>query len=190
MKNFFLFLLFIPIFAISQNAPIFSEKEIISEFNVLPNKSIQIRKTTQILKDSKIISESFWRCVLSPHDTRTNEVLGDYDEFYNLAIEAWKDVPKDSSINDLNVVLDTVEWIGDWTLILENQTIDGKTKLNNDKTLVFNSDKNQKQLNNIILNVHTNFITFKIGETKYRLLKSKRGIFVDSTNSIILKKKE
>lgn len=65
----------------------------ISEFNVLPNKSIAVRKTTQIVKDSKPISESYWRCVLSPNDPQTESVLGDYEYYYNLAQDAWKNIP-------------------------------------------------------------------------------------------------
>lgn len=65
----------------------------ISEFNVLPDKSIAVRKTTQILKDTKPVSESYWRCVLSPNDSQTQSVLGDYPYYYNLAQDAWKDIP-------------------------------------------------------------------------------------------------
>jgi len=65
----------------------------VSQFNVLPDKSIAVQKTTQVLKDNEVLSESYWRCVLSPHDEQTQNVLGDYPYYYNLAQDAWKDIP-------------------------------------------------------------------------------------------------
>jgi hypothetical protein len=65
----------------------------ISQFNVLPDKSIAVQKTTQVLKDELPISQSYWRCVLQPHDIQTQNVLGDYPYYYNLAQDAWKDIP-------------------------------------------------------------------------------------------------
>lgn len=70
----------------------------ISEFNVLPDKSIGVRKTTAITKDGTVIAESYWRCVLNPHDPQTQAVLGDYEYYYNLAQDAWKDIPVPTNI--------------------------------------------------------------------------------------------
>jgi hypothetical protein len=71
----------------------FEEKVYVSEFNVLPSKSIGVRKTTEVLKDGASISQTYWRCVLTPHDPQAQAVLVDEPYYYNLAIEAWKDVP-------------------------------------------------------------------------------------------------
>ena len=71
----------------------FEERVFISEFNVLPNKSINIRKTTEILKNNVSISQTYWRCVLSPNDPQAAVVLADEPFYLNLATEAWKDVP-------------------------------------------------------------------------------------------------
>jgi hypothetical protein len=71
----------------------FEEKVYVSEFNVLPSKSIGVRKTTEVLKDGASISQTYWRCVLTPHDPQAQAVLGDEPYYYNLAVEAWKDVP-------------------------------------------------------------------------------------------------
>ena len=71
----------------------FEEKIYVSEFNVLPSKSIGVRKTTEVLKDGECISQSYWRCVLAPHDPQTQAVLGDEPYYYNLALDAWKDIP-------------------------------------------------------------------------------------------------
>jgi hypothetical protein len=62
----------------------FEERVFVSEFNVLPSKSIGVRKTTEVLKDGASISQTYWRCVLSPHDE---------PYYYNLALDAWKDIP-------------------------------------------------------------------------------------------------
>ena len=72
----------------------FSEKVFISEFNILPSKSIGVRKTTEVLKDGEVISQTYWRCVLAPHDGQAEAVLGDEPFYLALAIEAWKDVPE------------------------------------------------------------------------------------------------
>lgn len=71
----------------------FEERVFISEFNVLPNKSINIRKTTEILKNNVSISQTYWRCVLSPNDPQAATVLADEPFYLNLATEAWKDIP-------------------------------------------------------------------------------------------------
>jgi hypothetical protein len=71
----------------------FEERIFVSEFNVLPSKSIGVRKTTEVLKDGVSISQTYWRCVLEPHDSQTQAVLGDEPYYYNLAQDAWKDIP-------------------------------------------------------------------------------------------------
>lgn len=68
----------------------YSERVFISEFNVLPSKAIQIRKTTEVLKDGAVISQTYWRCVLAPHDPQADAVLGDEPYYLTLAQEAWK----------------------------------------------------------------------------------------------------
>jgi len=71
----------------------FEERIFVSEFNVLPSKSIGVRKTTEVLKDGASISQTYWRCVLEPHDPQAQAVLGDEPYYYNLAQDAWKDIP-------------------------------------------------------------------------------------------------
>ena len=70
----------------------FTENVFISEFNILPSKSIGVRKTTEVLKDGAVISQTYWRCVLTPHDPQTDAVLGDEPYYLTLATEAWKDI--------------------------------------------------------------------------------------------------
>lgn len=71
----------------------YDERIFVSEFNVLPSKSIGVRKTTEVSKDGAVISQTYWRCVLAPHDPQTDAVLGDEPYYLTLAQEAWKDVP-------------------------------------------------------------------------------------------------
>ncbi len=71
----------------------YTENVFISEFNILPSKSIGVRKTTEVLKDGAVISQTYWRCVLSPHDPQAEAVLGDEPYYLGLAQEAWKDAP-------------------------------------------------------------------------------------------------
>jgi hypothetical protein len=72
----------------------YTENVFISEFNILPSKSIGVRKTTEVLKDGAVISQTYWRCVLAPHDPQAQAVLGDEPYYLTLATEAWKDVPE------------------------------------------------------------------------------------------------
>jgi len=67
----------------------FSERVFISEFNVQPSGNIEVRKTTEILKDDVVISQTYWRCVLSPNDPQADAVLGDEPYYLNLAQTAW-----------------------------------------------------------------------------------------------------
>jgi len=78
----------------------YTENVFISEFNVLPSKDIQIRKTTEVLKDGAVISQTYWRCVLAPHDPQAASVLGDEPYYLTLATEAWKDVPVPALVGD------------------------------------------------------------------------------------------
>jgi hypothetical protein len=71
----------------------FTENVFISEFNILPSKSIGVRKTTEVAKDGAVISQTYWRCVLAPHDPQAQAVLGDEPYYLTLATEAWKDIP-------------------------------------------------------------------------------------------------
>jgi hypothetical protein len=66
-----------------------TERTYISEFNILPLHSIEVRKTTEVLKDGEVISQTYWRCVLAPHDPQAEAVLGDEPYYLHLAQAAW-----------------------------------------------------------------------------------------------------
>lgn len=73
---------------------VFTERVFISEFNIKPSGSIGVRKTTEVLKDDAVISQTYWRCVLSPNDPQANTVLGDEPYYLNLAQAAWDSLPQ------------------------------------------------------------------------------------------------
>ena len=68
---------------------VFAENIFVSEFNIMPNKHIGIRKTTEVLRDGEVISQTYWRCVLTPDDPQTADVLGGEPFYFNLALAAW-----------------------------------------------------------------------------------------------------
>ena len=71
----------------------FEEKVFVSEFNVRSDGTIHVRKTTEILKDGASVSQTYWRCVLQPNDPQAQDVLGAEPYYFNLAQDAWKDIP-------------------------------------------------------------------------------------------------
>lgn len=66
----------------------FEEIVYISEFNILPTGQINVRKTTEVLKDGEVISQTYWRCVLTPNDPQAATVL-DEPYYLNIANYAW-----------------------------------------------------------------------------------------------------
>ena len=161
-----------PYYIYGQNVANFSEKQIISEFNVRPDNSINIRKSTQVFKDSVMISETYWRCVLKPNDPNAFKVLGDYDDYFNLAIEAWKDIPDTTGTFTNNQVLDSLEYIGDWRLNLSNKITNGKLDINNKGKFIFIANDASSPITRFPVIVKTNFVKFKIGDENYLLLKN------------------
>lgn len=173
MKRLILFL--IPYCIYGQNVNNFSEKIIISEFNIKENNSIQIRKTTQILKDTNIVSETYWRTVLMPNDSKLFEVLNGYDDYINLAIEAWKDIPDSLGIYNTNEVTDSAKYIGNWRFNIKGQITNGKVKINVNDKFIFDPNLNQPRTINIPLNIKTNLIRINVDGVKYLLIKNADG---------------
>ena len=66
----------------------FEEIIYISEFNIQRNGCIGVRKTTEVLKDGQSISQTYWRCVLTPNDPQAATVL-DEPYYLNIATYAW-----------------------------------------------------------------------------------------------------
>lgn len=69
-----------------------TERTFISQFDVQPTGAIHVRKTTEILRDGESVSQSYWRCVLSPNDLNAATVL-DEPYYLTLAQQAWAALP-------------------------------------------------------------------------------------------------
>lgn len=167
----YLLFLFLPLFTMAQQST-FVEKEIISEFNIRENNFINVRKSLQVWKDTLMISETYWRCVLKPNDPNTFKVLGDYDDYFNLAIEAWKDIADTTGTFTNNQVLDSLEYVGDWRLNLSNRIINGKLNINDKGKFIFVANDALSPITRFPVIVKTNFVKFKIGDENYLLLKN------------------
>jgi hypothetical protein len=183
MKKIIIFLFF-PFYIYGQNVNNYSEKIIVSEFNIRENNSIQIRKTTQVLKDTNVISETYWRCVLMPNDPNAYKVLGDYEEYYNLAIEAWKDIPDTLGTYNTNEVTDSAQYIGNWRLNIKGQITNGKVKINANDKFIFDPNLNQPRTTNIPLNIKTNLIRINVDGVKYLLIKNESGKYISNDNTV------
>ena len=179
-KILFLFLPFI----MNAQQSTFSEKIIISEFNVRNDNSINIRKSTQVFKDSVMISETYWRTVLMPNDPNTFKVLGDYEDYFNLAIEAWKDIPDSLGIYNTNEVTDSAQYIGSWRLNVKGQITNGKVKINANNKFIFDPNLNQPRTENLPLNIKTNLIRINVDGVKYLLIKNESGKYISNDNTV------
>lgn len=163
---------------------IFFEKEIISEFNIRENNSINVRKSTQVFKDTILISEKYWRCVLSPNDPNTFKVLGDYEDYFNLAIEAWKDIPDSLGTYNTNEVTDSAQYIGSWRLNVKGQITNGKVKINANDKFIFDPNLNQPRTENLPLNIKTNLIRINVDGVKYLLIKNESGKYISNDKTV------
>jgi hypothetical protein len=173
----------LPLFTMAQQST-FVEKEIISEFNIRENNSINVRKSNQVWKDTVMISETYWRCVLKPNDPNAFKVLGDYEDYFNLAIEAWKDIPDTLGVFNTNSITDSSFYVGNYRLNINNVITNGKVKINSNKKFVFDPNLNQPRTVNIPLNIKTNLINVNIDGINYLLIKNDNGKYISSDKSV------
>jgi hypothetical protein len=179
----------LPLFSMAQQFTL-TERIIVSEFNVRQDNSINIRKSTQILKDSVVISETYWRTVLMPNDYKLFEVLKGYDDYINLAIEAWKDINDTTGLFPLNEETDSIYYTGNWRLNVNNVVTNGKIKLNAKGKYIFNPNLNQPLIENIPLIIKTNLIKIKINNIDIVLIKNENGKYISNNNNVRLIKME
>ena len=173
--RYLLFLFFVPFYLKGQNQSSLSERTIISEFKINENKSINIRKSNLVFKDNKVISEMYHRQVFEPNDTNIIEVLKDYEDFLNLAIEAWKDISDSTGFFNTNEVTDSTQYIGSWRLNVKGQITNGKVKINANDKFIFDPNLNQARTENLPLNFKTNLIRINVDGVKYLLIKNESG---------------
>jgi len=188
--NKLIFLFLFPLCVYGQNVSKFLEKEIISEFNIRENNSINVRKSNQVWKDTVMISETYWRTVLMPNDPNAFKVLKDYDDYLNLAIEAWKDILDTTGTFTNNQVLDSLEYVGDWRLNLSNKITNGKLNINNKGKFIFIANDASSPIGRFPVIVKTNFVKFKIGNENYLLLKNGDYKYLDKDKLTRFVKKE
>lgn len=72
----------------------FTERVFISQFDIRADGYISVRKTTEVSRNGIVISQTYWRCVLSPNDPQAVEVLGDEPFYLELAQQAWALLPQ------------------------------------------------------------------------------------------------
>lgn len=178
----YLFLL-LPLFTMAQQST-FVEKEIISEFNIRENNFINVRKSNQVWKDTVMISETYWRCVLKPNDPNAFKVLGDYEEYFNLAIEAWKDIHDSLGTYNTNEVTDSAQYIGNWRLNIKGQITNGKVKINENDKFIFDPNLNQPRTTNLPLVIKSNLIKIVVDGVKYLLIKNESGKYISNDNTV------
>ncbi len=181
-------LIFIPFLSFAQTN--LTKKEIISNFNITEDKFINVRKTIQIFSDTILLAENYERTILSPNDKRLYDYLQGYDDYINLAIEAWKDIPDSTGIFPLNEETDSVYYLGNWRLNLNNIVTNGKIKLNAKGKYIFDPNLNQPLIENIPLIIKTNLIKIKINNIDIVLIKNENGKYVSNNNNARLIKLE
>jgi hypothetical protein len=181
-------LIFIPFLSFAQTN--LTKKEIISQFNITEDKFINVRKTIQIFSDTILLAENYERTILSPNDKRLYDYLQGYDDYINLAIEAWKDIPDSTGIFPLNEETDSVYYLGNWRLNLNNIVTNGKIKLNAKGKYIFDPNLNQPLIENIPLIIKTNLIKIKINNIDIVLIKNENGKYVSNNNNARLIKLE
>jgi hypothetical protein len=181
-------LIFIPFLSFAQTN--LTKKEIISNFNITEDKFINVRKTIQIFSDTILLAENYERTILSPNDKRLYDYLQGYDDYINLAIEAWKDIPDSTGIFPLNEETDSVYYLGNWRLNLNNIVTNGKIKLNAKGKYIFDPNLNQPLIENIPLIIKTNLIKIKINNIDIVLIKNENGKYISNNNNARLIKLE
>lgn len=181
-------LIFIPFLSFAQTN--LTKKEIISNFNITEDKFINVRKTIQIFSDTILLAENYERTILSPNDKRLYDYLQGYDDYINLAIEAWKDIPDSTGIFPLNEETDSVYYLGNWRLNLNNIVTNGKIKLNAKGKYLFDPNLNQPLIENIPLIIKTNLIKFKINNIDFILIKNDNGKYISNDKNVKLTKIE
>jgi hypothetical protein len=205
MKNT-LFLILLPLFNFAQG--IIIPKEVKDTLYLIKNNGIytmvedvyynngEIQTTKQILGDS--ISASWY--LLSQSENKSNIIadlvfpevnqkrlqmeLKEYQRLYN-------------SFNKKNIfaitsIRDSVELLGNWRLIFEDEKILGDIQLNNNNRLIFNPDNGKVYTisTNLLLSTFTNQISFTFNSVKYDLYKYAEGKFATVDGDVRLIKME
>jgi hypothetical protein len=183
MKNYFILCFLLPSIICAQNI-IYKDSIFISEFNINENKTINIRWTSQVYKNNNIISKEYIRTIFKPNDIRVFDLLKDYDDYINLAIEAWKDIPDSLGVFNTNEITDSAQYIGNWRLNIKSQITNGKVKINANNKFIFDPNLNQPRTTNLPLVIKSNLITINVDGVKYLLIKNESGKYISNDNTV------
>ena len=87
---------------------------------------------------------------------------------------------------------DTTVFLGDWTLVFNNENILGEIQLNANKRFIFNPDNGKVYTisTNLLLSTFTNQISFSFNNVKYDLYKFANGKFASVDGDVRLIKLE
>lgn len=181
-------LIFIPFLSFAQTN--LTKKEIISNFNIAEDKFINVRKTIQIFSDTILLAENYERTILSPNDKRLYDYLQGYDDYINLALETWKNIPDSTGFFPLNEETDSVYYLGNWRINVNNVITNGKIKLNTKGKYIFDPNLNQPLIENIPLIIKTNLIKIKINNIDIVLIKNENGKYISNNKNVRLIKLE
>jgi hypothetical protein len=175
-------LIFIPFLSFGQNNLI--KKITISQFNINDDKFIDVRKSILIYDDTILLAEKYERTVLTPNDPNAFKVLIDFEEYLNLAIEAWKDIPDTLGVFNTNSITDSSFYVGNYRLNINNVITNGKVKINSNEKFVFDPNLNQPRTVNIPLSIKTNLINVNIDGINYLLIKNDNGKYISIDKSV------
>lgn len=89
-------------------------------------------------------------------------------------------------------IRDSTAFLGDWTLVFNDENILGEIQLNANKRFIFNPDNGKVYTisTNLLLSTFTNQISFSFNNVKYDLYKFANGKFATVDNDVRLIKKE
>ena len=87
---------------------------------------------------------------------------------------------------------DTLDFLGDWTLIFNGENILGEIQINNANRFIFNPDNGKVYSisTNLLLSTFTNQVSFAFNGVRYDLYKFANGKFATVENDVRLIKKE
>ena len=200
MKNILFFLL-IPFLALSQ--------DIVSDTVYIQKQgNIYYIVTMTTFSDSTVTGN---KQILGDSLTAIESLVTDAERQSNtIAIHAKPLILKSKSVKRINyynnlhqqisgrpvyvstALRDTTAFLGDWSLVFNDENILGEIQLNANKRLIFNPDNGKVYTisTNLLLSTFTNQISFSFNNVKYDLYKFANGKFATVDNDVRLIKKE
>ena len=200
MKNILLFLL-LPFIALSQ--------DVVNDTVYIQKKdSIYFIVTMTTFSDSTVTGN---KQILGDSLTAINALVTDAERQSNtIAIHAKPLILKGKAVKRINyynnlhlqisgkpvysstALRDSTAFLGDWTLVFNNENILGEIKINNANRFIFNPDNGKVYSisTNLLLSTFTNQVSFAFNGVRYDLYKFANGKFATVDNDVRFIKKE